>query len=47
MKSVPKPSTSPSRIPHVTIVFERDFPNAAEQMKETTARRLERSGSPE
>jgi CRP-like cAMP-binding protein len=27
--------------------FERDFPNAAEQMKETTARRLERSGSPE
>ena len=28
-------------------VFERDFPNAAEQMKETTARRLERSGSPE
>jgi len=28
-------------------VFERDFPNAAQQMKETTARRLERSGSPE
>jgi len=28
-------------------VFERDFPNAAHQMKETTARRLERSGSPE
>jgi CRP-like cAMP-binding protein len=28
-------------------VFERDFPSTAEQMKETTARRLERSGSPE
>jgi CRP-like cAMP-binding protein len=28
-------------------VFERDFPQAAEQMKDTTARRLERSGSPE
>jgi CRP-like cAMP-binding protein len=28
-------------------VFERDFPGAAEQMKDTTARRLERSGSPE
>jgi len=28
-------------------VFERDFPHAAQRMKETTARRLERSGSPE
>jgi hypothetical protein len=28
-------------------VFERDFPGAAHQMKDTTARRLERSGSPE
>jgi CRP-like cAMP-binding protein len=28
-------------------VFERDFPDAARQMKEATARRLERSRSPE
>jgi len=28
-------------------VFERDFPGAAHQLKDTTARRLERSGSPE
>ena len=28
-------------------VFERDFPNAAQHIKETTARRLERSASPE
>jgi hypothetical protein len=28
-------------------VFERDFPDAARQMKEVTAQRLERGGSPE
>jgi CRP/FNR family cyclic AMP-dependent transcriptional regulator len=28
-------------------VFERDFPGAAQQMKETSAQRLERTGSPE
>jgi CRP-like cAMP-binding protein len=28
-------------------VFERDFPDAARQMKDATSQRLERSGSPE